>query len=202
MSSARLRGPGAGAAAGLLLGAAVFVLLSSASSTSGSRGAGGLSWPRPADGPPAGWVSATTASRSATLFYPAGWKPISGDRGTVSVGQRDLHGRYRAYLNVTPRQGAESLAGWAAFRTTRNRGEGDRGVREVAAAENLGFAHARGSCVIDDYLSRVGANPYRELACMVAGRGHTDVFVGAALRGEWSKLGPVIERAASALVER
>lgn len=56
--------------------------------------------------------------------------------------------------------------------------------------------------MIDDYLSRVGANQYRELACIVAGRGHTDVFVGATLRGEWNRLGPVIERAASALVER
>jgi hypothetical protein len=75
-------------------------------------------------------------------------------------------------------------------------------VREVAAAENLRFSHARGSCVIDDYLSRVGANAYRELACIVAGRGHTDVFVGATLRGEWNRLAPVIEQAASALVER
>jgi hypothetical protein len=56
--------------------------------------------------------------------------------------------------------------------------------------------------VIDDYLSRVGANAYRELACIVAGRGHTDVFVGATLRGEWNRLAPVIEQAASALVER
>jgi hypothetical protein len=183
----------------LLLGAAVFALLSTVSS---SRGAGRLAWPRAADAPPAGWVSATTASRSATLFYPAGWKPISGDRGTVSVARRDSLGRYLAYLNVTPRQGAERLRGWAAFRTTRNRGEGDHGVREVAAAENLRFFQARGSCVIDDYRSRVGANPYRELACIVAGRGHTDVFVGATLRREWNRLSPTVLGAASALTER
>jgi len=72
----------------------------------------------------------------------------------------------------------------------------------VAAAEGLQFAGARGSCVIDDYLSRVGANPYRELACIVAGPRHTDVFVGATLRADWNRLGPVVERAASALIER
>lgn len=151
---------------------------------------------------PVGWPHATIASGSATLFYPADWKLIPGDRGTVTASLRDRAGLYRGYLNVTPRQGRERPAGWAVFRTQRNREEGDREVHEVAGAEGLGFGPARGSCVIDDYLSRVGSHPYREIACIVAGARDTNVFVGAVLQRDWPSLGPVVERAASALVEK
>jgi hypothetical protein len=48
----------------------------------------------------------------------------------------------------------------------------------------------------------VGSHAYRELACIVAGRRSTSVFVGAALIADWSTLGPVIEHAAGTLVER
>jgi len=202
-SSRRAGRLSAGAGVLVLLGAAALaLLLSSASSSSGARTGRGFSWLRPNAGRAAGWASVTTESSSATLFYPSGWRAIPGDRGTVSVAQRDRRGLYRAYLNLTPREGVESPRGWAAFRTQRNRDEGDRHVGLVAAAEGLQFAGARGSCVIDDYLSRVGANPYRELACIVAGPRHTDVFVGATLRADWNRLGPVVERAASALIER
>jgi hypothetical protein len=202
-----------GIAAASLAGAAAWVFLSGASSSSGSRvaraGTRGpaarpareFSWlrPRPA---PDGWRSATIASSGATLFHPPAWRAITGDRGTVSFSLRDRRGSYRGYLNVTPRQGAERPTGWADFRTGRNRAEGDRLVRERAAGEGLRFADATGSCVVDDYLSRVGSNPYTELACIVEGRRYTNVFVGAALSRDWPRLGPVIERAASALLER
>jgi hypothetical protein len=155
--------------------------------------------PRPA---PAHWASATISSGAATLFYPPNWRPIPGDTGTVTAALRDAAGRYAGYLNVTPRQGAEQLAGWAAFRTRRNAGDGDKRVRELVAAEGVSFARARGSCVIDQYLSRVGAHPYRELACIVSGRSHTSVFVGAALVSDWRALGSVLDRAAASLVER
>jgi hypothetical protein len=145
---------------------------------------------------------ATIPSGGATLFHPATWKQISGDRGTLSFALRDGAGRYLAYLNVTPRQGTERLGGWPGFRVTRNREEGDRDVSPVAAAENVRFRGARGSCVIDDYVSRVGANPYRELACIVAGRRHTDVFVGATLLHSWPSLGSSVERAAATLIQR
>src|SRR5690349_14564120 len=50
------------------------------------------------------WTSATISSGAATLAYPSSWKPVPGDAGTVSVALRDRAGRYRGYLNVTPRQ--------------------------------------------------------------------------------------------------
>jgi hypothetical protein len=160
-----------------------------------------FSWlhPEPA---PASWRQARIASGDATLAYPSDWTPIPGDLGTVTASLRDSGGIYRGYLNVTPRQGAERLTGWSAFRTGRNRAEDDKNVDELASAGGLSFRDAQGSCVIDDYLSRVGSHRYREVACIVAGRRGTSVFVGAALEREWPTLGPVIRRAASAFLER
>jgi hypothetical protein len=198
-------------AAASLVGAAVILLLSSAPSSSGSRIAkAGTRVPRPSNAfswlrpraAPVGWIGTSIASGGAILFHPPGWKQIPGDKGTVSFALRDGRGLYRGYLNVTPRQGAERLAGWADFRTNRNRAEGDRRVREQVGAEGLHFAAAGGSCVIDDYLSRADSNPYTEVACIASGRRYTNVFIGAALSRDWGRLGPLIERAASALIER
>jgi hypothetical protein len=160
-----------------------------------------------ADGPGAGaasraWRHATISSGAATLAYPPGWKAIPGDRGTVSFATRGRGGLYRGYLNATPRQGAEPIAGWGVFRTRRNSEDGDRRVRTLSTSENVPFIDARGSCVLDDYLSRVGSHPYRELACIVVGRRSTSVFVGAALVADWPRLGPVVEHAAATFVER
>ena len=196
----------------VLLGlAAVPTLLTASSSraraasggarSAGSRQPSAFAWLRPAPAPQR-WLQTTTAASGATLFYPRTWSPIPGDTGTVSVSQRSDNGLYAGYLNVTPRQGAEQPHGWAAFRLNRNREEGDLHVTQVAAAEGLRFRNARGSCVIDDYLSRVGSHPYREIACIVTGRLHTDVFIGAALQGDWQMIGGTLERAASSLMQR
>jgi hypothetical protein len=120
----------------------------------------------------------------------------------VTAALRDRAGAFHGYLNVTPRQGAEKLEGWAGFRIRRNAEEGDKHVRELAAAEGLRFRDARGSCVIDAYLSSVGSHSYREIACIVAGRHGSSVFVGAALRQDRATLGRILERAASAFLER
>jgi len=202
-----------GATIALLLGTGVASLTSVAISSSGSRvthggtrtaeerDAGAFSWLHPGPAPKT-WTHVTIASGGATLAYPSDWKPIPGDRGTVTAALRDSRGLYRGYLNVTPRQGAEQLAGWATFRAVRNTQEGDRRTRVVAAAENLRLDRARGSCVVDDYLSRVGSHPYREVACIFTGSRYTNVFVGATLVRDWPTLGRVVERAASAFTER
>jgi hypothetical protein len=196
-----------------LLGTGVASLSSIALSSPGSRVtdhgtrtaeaqvARAFSWLRAVPAPKT-WTSATIASGGATLSYPSNWRPIPGDVGTVTAALRDSRGLYRGYLNVTPRQGAEQLAGWATFRAERNTQEGDRRTRVVAAAENLRLGSARGSCVVDDYLSRVGSHPYREVACIFTGRRYTNVFVGATLVRDWPTLGRVVERAASAFTER
>jgi hypothetical protein len=193
----------------VVLAAAVAVPLIAGAGSSGARpraaahsgSAGAFSWFHPAP-PPAGWQETTTPTGQATLFYPPGWTAIPGDKGTVTRSLRALRGLYVGYLNATPQQGAEQPHGWAAFRIDHNREEGDTQVRRVAAAEGLPFTNAHGSCVIDDYLSKVARNPYREIACLVTGRSHSDVFIGAALKPDWPTLSLSIERAASAFVQR
>jgi hypothetical protein len=120
----------------------------------------------------------------------------------VTAALRDGAGVFHGYLNVTPRQGSETLKGWSGFRTRRNAEEGDKHVQEQASAEDLRFREARGSCVIDAYETSVGSHPYREIACIVAGRRGISVFVGAALRQDWVMLGRILERAASYFLER
>jgi hypothetical protein len=156
---------------------------------------------RPAPAP-AGWPASAIPSGAATLHRPPGFSPVEGDAGTVSFALRDAQGRYLGYLNVTPRQGEERLRGWAAFRLSRNREEGEGGVRALASREGVAFPGARGSCVIDDYTSRAGANPYRELACIVRGRRTESVLIAAALRPDWGRLAQSLARAAEALAER
>jgi hypothetical protein len=151
--------------------------------------------------PSRGWNHATISSGAATVAYPSGWEAIPGDAGTLSFATR-RGALYVGYLNVTPRQGAEQLTGWARFRTHRNAEEGDKQVRALSSSENVPVANGRGSCVVDDYVSRVGSHPYRELACIVAGRHSASVFVGAALRSDWSTLATVVRQAAAMLVVR
>ncbi|HEY2373565.1 MAG TPA: hypothetical protein VGH82_13660 [Gaiellaceae bacterium] len=115
----------------------------------------------------------------------------------MSVAKRDKSGRILVYLNATPQQGAETLSNWTVFRITHNRGESDA-VHQHAAGVGLHFLGAEGSCVIDDYLSRVHVHHYREIACIVQGRTKTSVIVAAALESDWTRAAPLLERAISA----
>jgi hypothetical protein len=178
----------------------------SSATVHGARPAAGRSdrasfWPRPT-GAPRGWLRGTIPSGAASVFHPASWTAIPGDDGTVTYSLRDRAGAYLTYLNVTPRQGAEQARGWARFRTRRNREEGAKRIRTIASAERLHFADATGSCVVDDYLSRVGAHPYRELACIVAGRRSTSVLVVATRRSSWDRFSSVAKLVVSSFRER
>jgi hypothetical protein len=104
---------------------------------------------------------------------------------------------YEAYLSVTPRQGAEQLHGFAAFRIDRLADE-DTDVHEIATAENIAFAGAVGSCVNDDYHTRIGDNHYEELACLVSGRRSQYVIIGAALFADWGRLATTLRTALAA----
>jgi hypothetical protein len=59
----------------------------------------------------------------------------------------------------------------------------------------LRFRTGSGSCVIDRYAT-VSAH-YREIACLVRGPRASTVVVGAAVPGDWARLGPQLERAIS-----
>jgi hypothetical protein len=131
------------------------------------------------------------------MAYPPGWRVVPGDRGTSSAGLFDRQGHFLGYLNLTPRQGRETLSGFAAFRVHHNAGEGDREVRSEAAASGLRFRTGRGTCVRDLYTSSIGTH-YEEIACLVAGPRTSSVIVGAAPRGRWPQEQAVLERAISA----
>jgi hypothetical protein len=103
-------------------------------------------------------------------------------------------GRFLGYLNVTPRQGDETLSDWPSFRVEHNRDEGDHGVRRLAAAIGLHFLTGRGSCVKDSYATRTGAR-FVEIACLVTGPRTTSVIVGAAPPSAWARESGAIERA-------
>jgi hypothetical protein len=104
---------------------------------------------------------------------------------------------YEAYLNVTPRQGAEQLPGFAAFRIERL-GDEDLAVHEIATAQSIAFSGAVGSCVNDDYRTRIGNNHYEELTCLVAGRHSQYVIVAAALFADWNHFAPLLRTALAA----
>jgi hypothetical protein len=149
--------------------------------------------PRPV---PKGW-SVVQVLTGAQLAYPPGWAKTHGDPGTATAALIGARGRYLGYLNVTPRQGAEKLAGWASFRVSHNAEEGDRDVKRLAAGTGLRFLNGTGSCVEDSYTTSIGTR-YTEIACIVKGPSTTSVIVGATPPGSWTRISPVLERAIAA----
>src|SRR3954451_18663804 len=68
-------------------------------------------WLQPQHMPP-GWKLARLPSGHATFAYPSTWRPIRTDPGTASVALLGPRHSIRGYLNLTPHQGAETLANW------------------------------------------------------------------------------------------
>ena len=147
---------------------------------------------------PTGWnhFDVPVPDGLATLGFPPQFAPFAGDRGTASAAVRDATGRILGYLNVTPRQGDERLRGFAAFRVHRLAGEHDQSVHREAAAEGLALHGGHRSCVLDNYVTRIGHHHYRELACLVVGRrGGAAVVVAAASIADWAHFEPQLQRA-------
>lgn len=135
----------------------------------------------------------------AAMAYPPGWKPIQSDPGTATAATFDRRDHIAGYLNLTPRQGAETLSGWARFRVGHNADEDDRDVTILADASRLSFRSARGSCVMDAYTT-TARTQYVELACLVRAARSAVVIVGAAPPQQWRRVAPVIERAISSVI--
>jgi hypothetical protein len=150
-----------------------------------------FAWLRPAP-LPRGWHVAVTRS-GARLAYPANWRGIETDRGTLSAAPAGPGGSFAGYLNATPLGGDETLSNWGRFRVAHLSDEGARRVRLEAAATGLRFRAGHGSCVIDSY-STTRAR-FREVACIVAGTRATTVVVAAAPFDGWSQQSALLERA-------
>jgi hypothetical protein len=174
----------------------LIIVLLAAGSASRRRASGPFAWLRPAS-LPVGWHVARTPV-GAALAYPPGWTAIKTDPGTASVALRGSGGRIDGYLNVTPKQGAETLANWSRFRLQKNRAEGARNVHLLAATSDAHFRSALGSCVIDTYTTSL--TTYEEIACLVSGPRSSDVVVAAAPARLWQERSAVLERAVSSFV--
>ncbi len=166
-----------------------------AAGPAGSRqhGRGALAWFRGRTAP-AGWHQVTLPGGGAVLSYPPSLSRMDGDRGTVSEGLT-RSGRVLVYLNVTPRQGDETLSGWAGFRLGHLTDDDASSARLDGAAEGLKFRGGPGSCVVDDYITKVRAHHYREIACFVRGAHTSSVLVAAAPAADWARYGGLLEEA-------
>jgi hypothetical protein len=162
------------------------------------RASGPFAWLHPASAP-AGWPVVRIAD-GAALAYPPGWRAIKTDPGTASVALRGSGGLIDGYLNVTPKQGAETLANWSRFRPRKNREEGARKVSLLAAIRAAQFGSARSSCVIDQYTTSL--TTYEEIACLVSGSGSSNVVVAAAPTRVWRERSAVLERAVAGFTGR
>jgi len=146
---------------------------------------------------PAGWLSARLPD-GAVLWYPPSMRPVTADRGAASAVRLGRTGAYPLYLNATPRQGEERTANWPAFRLSHLLDDNARSVRELAAAAGVRFRGGTGSCVLDSYVTKVGAHHYTELACLVQGSRASSVVVAAAPAADWSQAASLLERAIAA----
>ena len=184
------------AVAGVAVGALLVTALSGCGGSGSGRAFGPFAWLKP-ETPPTGWRVARIQG-GAMLAYPPGWTRIKTDPGTISAALLGAGQRIDGYLNATPKQGAETLADWSRFRPRHNQGQGDRGVRVLAATTARRFRSGRGACVIDTYTTPKAA--YREIACLVSGSSSSTVVVAAAPVALWARQAAMLERAVSSFV--
>jgi hypothetical protein len=193
--------------AGLIAATAALASGSSRAAAAGGGGPGpvqaarhlpaAFSWLR-ARGAPSGWRQASLPGGGAVLSYPPSLHLAAGDPGTLSEDSTTASGAVRTFLNVTPRQGGETLANWAAFRLGHLRADDASSARLDSAATGLRFRGGTGSCVIDDYVTKTGANHYREIACYVQGAHRASVLIAAAPAADWDTYAAQLEQAVSA----
>jgi hypothetical protein len=151
---------------------------------------------------PASWRHLTLPNGTAVLSYPPALRPLAGDKDAVSAARLSPAGVFRLYLNATPRQGSEQLAGWAAFRLHLLRSDDAASARQVAAARGVKFRGGSGSCVIDRYITRIGGHHFQEIACLVQGHTSASVIVAAAPAAQWATARPLLLHAVAAYLVR
>jgi hypothetical protein len=159
-------------------------------------GPAGFAWFRPGAAP-AAWLRASLPGQHATLFYPGSLRPMPGDHGTVTVGRDSRSGAVLVYLNVTPRQGDETLRDWPGFRLAHLRDDGTTGVHLDSVSPPLPFHGGRGRCVIDTYTTKIHSNRYQEIACFVQGTHAASVLVAATSTGTWRVYQPLLDQVVS-----
>ncbi|MDQ0239101.1 hypothetical protein [Arthrobacter bambusae] len=147
---------------------------------------------------PAGWRTMDLPDGTGVLSVPADASPAESDPGSVSAAASSPTGELRIYFNATPRQGSESLDNWSTFRIDHLADENSSSPTKIAERSGMAFLGGTGSCVEDSYVTRVGNNQYREMACLVAGSKGISVLIVAAPADSWPLYGPVLEQAVDA----
>jgi hypothetical protein len=141
---------------------------------------------------PATWARLAVPSGLGTLSSPPGFRIVEGDPGTLSVALRGPAGTYLGYLNITPRQGDETLRDWAAFRLSHLRDDDAVSVHEDAMVRALRTATGAKSCVTDDYVTTIGHHHFHEVACYVMNGSVSSVVVATTPLGDpahvWTEL--------------
>ena len=151
---------------------------------------------------PASWPHLKLPNGTAVLSYPPSLRPIAGDTDAVSAARLGPGGGFQLYLNATPRQGAERLQDWAAFRLSLLRSDDAVSAHEIAAAQVVTFRGGTGSCLIDGYVTRIGRHHYDEIACLVQGQTSASVIIAAAPAAQWAPARPLLLRAVAAYLVR
>jgi hypothetical protein len=159
-------------------------------------GLAGFAWFRPASAP-AAWLRAGLSGHGATLSYPNTLVPMHGDQGTVTVGRNSRSGAVLVYLNVTRRQGDETLRDWPGFRLEHLREDGESAVHVDGVSPSLNFRGGQGRCVIDNYTTDIHRNHYQEIACFVRGPHAASVLVAATSTGMWRTYQPLLDQVVS-----
>src|SRR6476469_6715387 len=163
-----------GAYALAVIAAVAAIVLTVAGCAGGSPG---RTFPSLVPAAAASWPRLTLPNGTAVLSYPPSLRRSAGDTDAVSADQVSTDDTVQLYLNATPRQGAERLQGWAAFRLRLLRSDDAASAHQDSAARGVRFRGGTGSCVIDDYVTRIGAHHFEEIACLVQGRNGGSVIV-------------------------
>lgn len=185
----------------LMVPAVVALALAGCTAAQGAPQTGPFGWFSAAP-PPSAWLNLELPGQQAVLSYPPTAHRIEADPGAVAAATVTPVGDFVAYLNATPKQGDESLGNWSRFRIDHLTDESARSVTLTAAATGLAFRGGTGSCVQDDYTTRVGSHHYREIACLVSGAHGDSVIVAATLAADWPREHVLLEQAVDSYVTR
>jgi hypothetical protein len=147
---------------------------------------------------PQGWTRLDGASSVGPLPVPPGFRAIAGDRDTLTAALFGPGGAYLGYLNATPLQGDERLPGWPEFRLDHLRDDDARSACPDAAARLVRTGAGLRSCVVDDYVARVGGHAFHEVACLVVQSSVGSVIVAATPSGDPAHVWAALERAVAA----
>lgn len=147
---------------------------------------------------PTTWTPVAVPAGLGSLSVPPGFRAIGGDPGTATLAFLGSDSTYLGYLNVTPLQGDERLAGWPGFRVAHLTDDGSISVRQDGAVQSVRTGKSLRSCVSDDYVTEIGQHRFHEVACLVTTTSAGSVVVAATPAGDPAHLWAQLERAVAA----